>query len=199
VRLALAAAMLATFVAGLRVVFWPDVSARSLSHAALLLLCVPSSFLGAGLLAIQFSVVVDPARIHIWGTLILTLGYVLRFLYVPLRLVEEGLAAIPQNVLEAARVSSPTRLNLATQISLPLVGVHLLCGAVFVFLFALNEIALPSKLAPPGTQPATVWLFQQQHLGYDEAVFGLSLLLGGVAAMAVILGAVALHLMRSRK
>jgi len=199
IRLALAAAMLATFLTGARVALWPDVSARSISHSALLLLCVPSSFLGAGLLAIQFSVVVDPARVHIWGTLILTLGYVLRFLYVPLRLVEEGLSAIPQDVIEAARLSSPSRFSLATQISLPLAGVHLLCGAVLVFLFALNEIALPSKLAPPGTQPATVWLFQQQHLGYDEAVFGLSLLLGSVAAAAVILGAVAMHMLRRRK
>lgn len=198
IRLALAAAMLATFITGLRVALWPNVSTRVISNTALLLLCVPSSFLGAGLLALQFSVAIDPAHIAAWGASVLTLGYVLRFLYVPLRLVEEGLSTIPQNVMEAARLSAPSRFNLAATVSLPLVGMHLLSGAVLVFLFALNEIALPSKLAPPGTQPATVWLFQQQHLGYDEAVFGLSLLLGGVAASAVFLGAVALHLLRRR-
>jgi len=196
IRLALAAAMLATFVVGLRVAFWPNTSTRTISNATLLLLCVPSSFLGAGMLAIQFALPL--AQLPAWGAAVLTIGYVLRFLYLPLRLVEEGLAAIPQNVVEAAQLSAPNRFSLAANVSLPLVGGHLLSGAVLVFLFALNEIALPSKLAPPGTQPATVWLFQQQHLGYDEAVFGLSLLLGAVAASAVFIGAVALHLLRRR-
>jgi iron(III) transport system permease protein len=185
-RLALAAAFLAVFVAGLRVALWPQTSTRVVNGTALLLLCVPSSFLGAGLLALQI-------ELHAaFAAAVLSLGFVLRFLYVPLRLVEEGLDAIPPHVIDAARLVSPSRFHLAATVALPLCLAHLLSGGLLVFLFAISDTALPSKLAPPGAVPATVWLFQQQHLGYDEAVFGLSALLGAVAVASVLIVTLAL-------
>jgi ABC-type Fe3+ transport system permease subunit len=53
----------------------------------------------------------------------------------------------------------------------------------------LGEVSITATLASPGAEPATLWLFNQQHMGYDESVFALSLLLGLVSAGAVALGA----------
>jgi ABC-type Fe3+ transport system permease subunit len=191
-RLSLAAAFLAVVFAGLRVALWPRQNTRVINWVALLLLCVPGSFLGAGLLALQI-------ELHTaFAAAVLSLGYLLRFLYVPLRLVEEGLDAIPEHTLDAARLVSPSRFHLAATVALPLCAAHLLSGGLLVFLFAMSDTALPSKLAPPGAVPATVWLFQQQHLGYDEAVFGLSALLGAVAFGSILLTALVLAFLTRR-
>ncbi|MCY3021787.1 MAG: hypothetical protein NTW87_22480 [Planctomycetota bacterium] len=191
VRLAGAATLLAVFVAVLRAVLWPQARVQPLNTAGLFLLAVPGSFLAAALLTAQlqltqcmpvqtFAAIIPP--------LILTLGYLARFIYVPLRLVEEGLAALDPDLFDAAALAGQNRLARGISIALPLVVPHIAAAAALVFVLSLGEVAIADKLHPPGVTPATVWLFQQQHLGYDEAVFGLSLLLGAVVA-AVLLAA----------
>jgi iron(III) transport system permease protein len=188
-RLAGAASLLAVFVAVLRAVLWPEVRARAVTIAALFLLAVPGSFLAGAFLAMQIGLTkwLDLGPDSALPAAVLACSYVARFIYVPLRLVEEGLAALDPEMLDAAALSGHARLSRGVSIALPLVAAHVAAAAALVFVLVLGEVALADKLAPPGKIPATVWLFQQQHLGYDEAVFGLSLLLG--ATVAAVLAA----------
>lgn len=196
-RLAGSAALLAVLAGLLRTLFWPEMRARALNGAGLVLLAVPGSYLAAAGLALQVelqtaALAVDAEELAaVLPAAILALGYVARFLYVPLRLVEEGLAALDPEMLEAAALAGHGRLSRAVAVALPLVATHLAAAAALVFVLVLGDIAIADKLAPPGHTPATVWLFQQQHLGYDEAVFGLSLLLGAAVTAALLAAGVA--------
>jgi len=200
-RIAGAAAALAVVLAMLRVVCWPEMRTKAINGAALFLLAVPGSFLAAAFLALQVQLQAAANALHA-GQLaaalplaILVLSYVARLLYAPLRLVEEGLAALDPEMFDAAALAGHGRLSRAAAVAVPLVAMHIAAGSGLVFVLVLGDIALADKLAPPGKVPATVWLFQQQHLGYDEAVFGLSLLLGAVVAAALLAAGLAVGLL----
>jgi ABC-type Fe3+ transport system permease subunit len=175
--------------------------AKALNGAALFLLAVPGSFLAAAFLALQVRLQAAANAVYAeqlaaaLPLAILAVSYVARFVYVPLRLVEEGLAALDPEMFDAAALAGHGRLSRAAAVAVPLVASHIAAGAALVFVLVLGDIAIADKLAPPGTVPATVWLFQQQHLGYDEAVFGLSLLLGAVVAAALLAAGVAVGLL----
>jgi len=200
-RMAGAAAALAVVLAVLRVLCWPEMRAKALNGAALFLLAVPGSFLAAAFLALQVRLQAAANAVYAeqlaaaLPLAILAVSYVARFVYVPLRLVEEGLAALDPEMFDAAALAGHGRLSRAAAVAVPLVASHIAAGAALVFVLVLGDIAIADKLAPPGTVPATVWLFQQQHLGYDEAVFGLSLLLGAVVAAALLAAGVAVGLL----
>lgn len=198
-RLAGAATLLSILVAVLRLVVWPDTRNPALNAAGLFLLAVPGSFLAAALLEIYTTSA--PLLKHLplnvsaaLPTAMLTLGYLMRFIYLPLRLVEEGLAGIDPDMMDAAAMAGHGRISRAVTIALPLLGSHIAAAAALVFILSLGELPIADRLHPPGVTPAMVWLFQQQHMGYDETVFGLSLLLGVVAAVTLlasgILGAI---------
>ena len=105
-RMAGAAALMAAIVAVLRLVFWPEMRTPAVTTAGLFLLAVPGSFLAAALLAMQIYATkqLSPdgstpgqwtsALLTALPTSILAIGYLVRFMYVPLRLIEEGLAAL---------------------------------------------------------------------------------------------------------
>jgi iron(III) transport system permease protein len=194
-RLAAAATLLAAAIAIVRVVLWPESRARPLNDAALFLLGVPGSFLAAALLAMQMNLTAlldKPAVAQaVLPVALLVLGFALRFVYVPLRLAEEGLAALHPDLFAAAALAGHGRLVRGVAVALPLVTPHIVAGAALVFVLAMGEVAIADRLHPPGVTPATQWLFQQQHMGYDEAVFGLSLLLGIAVAAVLLAGGVA--------
>lgn len=193
-RLALGAALLAMLAGALRIVCWPEQGARPLNAAALLLLTVPGAFLAAGLMHMDQSRAVEFER---WGeagaalnaawpaSFVLALGYVLRFAYLPLRLAEEGLRGLDPALLETAALAGHGRFARGLNVALPLLWRHLGAAGALVYVLALGELPVSNPLAPPGATPLSVWLFAQQHYGYTESVFALSLL-AGLAAVAVV-------------
>ncbi|HYF50673.1 MAG TPA: hypothetical protein VEJ63_14770, partial [Planctomycetota bacterium] len=198
-RVAGAAALLALVAGTVRLLLWPETRATPLSAATLFLLAIPGSFLAAGMLETQLAVAPALSEMSFLATalpaVIFSLAYFLRFLYIPLRLVEEGLASLDPDLLDAAALAGHGRLSRAATVALPLVLPHILAGAALVFILSLGEVPIGARLSPPGLQPSTLWLFNQQHMGYNEAVFALSLLLGGVAALTLLCaGAVTLSL-----
>ena len=192
-RLAAAVALLAMVLGAARVACWPRETARPLVWTGLLLLAIPGSFLAGGLLAVEGGVRSWGAS-GAWalsGSLVLAAGWLLRFLYLPLRLAEEALRGLDPALLEAAELTGHRRLARGLGVALPLAWRHLLAAGGLVFVLALGELPLADKLSPPGAVPLSVWLFNQQHYGYTEAVFALSLL-AGVAAVLGLALAVAL-------
>ena len=189
-RLAGAAALLALLCSILRLLIWPDSRTRFLNLTALFLLAVPGSFLAAALLEVQLGArpwAENFGLSRLWPAAVLICGMLLRFLYLPLRLIEEGLAGLDPDLLDAARLSGHGRFARGLAITVPLLGAHLAAGCALVFILVLGEVPISATVPPPGIVPATVWLFQQQHLGYDEAVFGLSLLLGAVSTLVLLI------------
>jgi iron(III) transport system permease protein len=190
-RLAGAAALLALLAGFLRIVAWPEKRAWPLNAAALVLLAVPGSFLAGALFNLEQKFMPAASLPHSLSAVApatwLAFGFLIRFIYLPLRLVEEGLATLDQEMLSAAALAGHGRFARATAVALPLLLPHLFAAAALVFILSLGEVPIAARMAPPGAIPATIWLFQQQHLGYDEAVFGLSLLLGALAAGTLLL------------
>jgi ABC-type Fe3+ transport system permease subunit len=193
-RLAASVALLAVLAGALRTVCWPRTTARPLLWAGLLLLAVPGSFLAGGLLAAE-----SEARAWVTlGSLMLAWGGVLRFAYLPLRLAEEGLRSLDPALLEAAELAGHSRVACGLGIALPLVWRHLLAAGGLVFVLMLGELPLADQLSPPGAVPLSVWLFNQQHYGYSEAVFALSLLAGVASVLALALAVGANRLARGK-
>lgn len=192
-RLAAAAVLLGCAAGVARLVCWPDRRADALNFAGVLVLAVPGAFVAASLFTIQINA--QHAAASGFGKLLnqplawLACGFALRFLYVPLRLTEEAAASIPPALLESAAVLGQNSFRRAVSVALPLSLGHLAAAAALIFTLTLGEVAIAATLAPPGAVPATIWLFNQQHMGYDESVFALSLLLGAVSAVAIGIGA----------
>jgi len=206
-RLAGAAALFTILLAALRIVFWPQAGSGALNLAALLLIAVPGTFLAAGVLAGQaqlgrFCDVFGSSGADFYRgipeSLYLCAGFVLRFLYLPLRLAEEGLRRVDPALLETAELAGHSRISRGLGVALPLSVRHLAAAGALVFVLVMGELPLADRLAPPKAVPLSVWLFQQQHLGYTEAVFALSLLAGGAALVAVGVPAVFLRGWRLR-
>jgi ABC-type Fe3+ transport system permease subunit len=187
-RVAGAVALLAVLLGILRVLAWPDRRSWPLNTAALCLLAIPGSFLAAAIFSLQMyagrnAIATGSERLaQILPGAFLGLGLLVRFIYIPLRLVEEGLASLDREMLESAALAGHGRISRAIAVALPLILPHIAAASALVFILALGEVPLCDRLTPPGVTMATVWLFQQQHMGYDEAVLGLSLLMGSVCA-----------------
>ena len=197
-RLAAAAALFTGLLALARLLAWPAERTSALNLSALVLLVIPGAVLAAGMLNIQIRGVyflTAPPFTPSW----LALAFALRFCYVPLRFVEEGLRGLDPELLDNAALLGQTRLASAFSIALPLTSGHFAAAAALVFVLALGEVPLAAVLAPPGFAPATIWLFNQQHMGYDEGVFALSLLLGLAAGAAVFIGSFAIRWVSRRK
>jgi ABC-type Fe3+ transport system permease subunit len=198
-RLAAGAALLALVLGALRVACWPERSAPALRAAALLVLAAPGACLAGGLLlsgvaaaeAMEGGLGLNRPEALAPTGLLLALGFAARFIYLPLRLAEEGLRALDPAMLEAAELAGHGRFSRGLGVALPNVWPHLAAACGLVFVFSLGELAVADKLAPPGAVPLSVWLFQEQHLGYSEAVFGMSLALALAAAAALLLAGAA--------
>jgi iron(III) transport system permease protein len=192
-RIAGAVGILAALLGTARVLAWPDRRAWPLNSAGLFLLAIPGSFLAAAVFSLQLNAAkaVDAFGIERLTALVpaasLGIGLLVRFIYIPLRLVEEGLAGLDTELLESAALTGHGRISRAIAIALPLILPHIAAASSLVFILALGEVPLCDRLTPPGVTMATVWLFQQQHMGYDEAVFGLSFLMGIVCTATLLL------------
>lgn len=202
VRLAAAVALLSALAAVARLLLWPDTRTRALNASSLFLLTIPGSFLAAAVFSIQLSAssLADSFQWSRLAALIpaasLGLALLIRFIYVPMRLLDEGLNAIDRELLDSATLAGHSRTSVAISVVLPLLLPHLAASTALVFILALGEIPLADKLSPPGATTAMVWLFQQQHMGYDGQVFGLSLLMGGVCAGMLLLAGGSVALLR---
>lgn len=186
-RLAAAAALMACAFACVRILLWPQARGQAFNAAGVFLIAIPGAALGAAILGWQIKSATSTAS-HLapaW----MAFAFAARFIYVPLCLIEEGLANLDAELFESASLLGQSRFSQAYSIALPLMAGRVAAAGTLVFVLALGEVSVAAVLSPPGVVPATIWLFNQQHMGYDESVFGLSLLLGLAAASVVFVGA----------
>jgi iron(III) transport system permease protein len=197
-RMAAGVALLAALAGALRVILWPQMRAAPLCWAALVLLALPGAFVASGFLTLQFKANQWDVQWFSTSSLVLSIGYLVRFIYLPLRLTEEGLGALEPSMLESAELAGHGRLSRGLTVALPMVWPHLLAAGALVFVFVLGELPLSQRLAPPGQTPVCLWLFNLQHYDYTERVFVLCLMLGATVLLGM-LGAASLSVWWKRE
>ncbi|PZX51725.1 ABC transporter permease [Cereibacter changlensis] len=107
--------------------------------------------------------------------------------------VRAGLAGIPADLVEAARVGGAGTLRITTWIILPLCLPQMLAGAMLAFSAAVGNFGIPALLGIPGRFPMLTTLIYQRLNGFGPTVLGQV----AVLALALILLAGAALLLRA--
>ncbi|WP_416367980.1 ABC transporter permease [Tritonibacter mobilis] len=97
-----------------------------------------------------------------------------------------GLRAIPQDVVEAARVSGAKGFRIWAQVVLPLTLPSLLAGVAITFVTALGNFGIPAMLGIPAGYATLPTLIYQRLAGMGTTV------LAEVAVLATLIGVVAI-------
>jgi len=99
--------------------------------------------------------------------------------------VRAALRAVPDDLVEAARISGARPMRSTIQILLPLVLPAIGAGAALAFVSAVGNFGIPAFLGIPGRYPMMTTLIFQRLQGFGPRV------LNEVAALALILAAIA--------
>lgn len=97
-----------------------------------------------------------------------------------------GLRAIPQEIVEAARISGAKGVRVWWQIIVPLCLPSLAAGIAITFVTALGNFGIPAMLGIPAGYVTLPTLIYQKLAGFGTSV------LGEVAVLAMLIGAVAI-------
>lgn len=95
--------------------------------------------------------------------------------------VRAGLAGLPSDRIEAARIAGASPLLVWRRIILPLMRAPILAGAALAFVSSIGNFGVPALLGIPGRFPVLTTLIYQRLNGFGPKV------LGEVAAIAWIL------------
>lgn len=95
--------------------------------------------------------------------------------------VRARLAAIPVDLVEAARIGGASAGRIVARVLLPLTYPAIAAGAVLAFAAAVGNFGVPALLGIPGRFPVLTTLIYQRLNGFGVGV------MGSVAAMALVL------------
>jgi iron(III) transport system permease protein len=95
--------------------------------------------------------------------------------------VRAGLASLPADLIEAARLNGARPPRVLARIVLPLLVPSILSGTAIAFVAAIGNFAVPALLGIPGRYPTLTTLIYQRLSGFGPRV------LGDVAALSIIL------------
>lgn len=106
----------------------------------------------------------------------------------PFLAVRAGLAAIPAELLEAARLAGARPLRVVRTIVLPLLRPALLAGAALAFVAALGNFGIPALLGIPGRYTLLTTLIYQRLSGFGPRVLPEVAVLAGLLALLAAAG-----------
>ncbi|MFT6457337.1 ABC transporter permease [Pseudophaeobacter arcticus] len=125
-----------------------------------------------------------PQPLYSQGGIILLLG--IQHTAIIFLTLRAGLRAIPQDVVEAARISGASGLRVWWQIILPLCLPSLAAGIAITFVTALGNFGIPAMLGIPAGYSTLPTLIYQRLSGLSSTV------LAEVAVLAMVIGCVAI-------
>ncbi|WP_295446838.1 iron ABC transporter permease [uncultured Pseudophaeobacter sp.] len=125
-----------------------------------------------------------PQPLYSQGGIILLLG--IQHTAIIFLTLRAGLRAIPQDVVEAARISGASGLRLWWHIILPLCLPSLAAGIAITFVTALGNFGIPAMLGIPAGYSTLPTLIYQRLSGLSSTV------LAEVAVLAMVIGCVAI-------
>lgn len=106
----------------------------------------------------------------------------------PFLTVRAGLAAIPVELLEAARNAGAGPLRVLTGIVLPLLRPALWAGGALAFVAALGNFGIPALLGIPGRYTLLTSLIYQRLSGFGPRVLPEVAVLAGLLALLAVIG-----------
>lgn len=105
--------------------------------------------------------------------------------------VAAGLAALPGDLIEAARVVGARGPRIVLSVVLPAIMPSVLAGAMLAFVSAIGNFGVPALLGVPSRLPLLTTLIYQRLNGFGPSILGevaaISLLLVGLAGAALVL------------
>lgn len=105
--------------------------------------------------------------------------------------VAAALGALPQDLVEAARIAGARRGRIVVSVVLPAVLPAVLAGAALAFVSAIGNFGVPALLGIPGRITLLTTLIYQRLNGFGPSVLGevaaITLLLVGLAAAGLLL------------
>jgi len=125
-----------------------------------------------------------PQPLYSAGGIILLLG--IQHTSIIFLTLRAGLRTIPQEVVEAARISGAGGLRIWAQIVLPLTLPSLMAGVAITFVTALGNFGIPAMLGIPAGYATLPTLIYQRLAGMGTTV------LAEVAVLAILIGVVAI-------
>ncbi|MGB3391480.1 MAG: iron ABC transporter permease [Pseudaminobacter sp.] len=99
-----------------------------------------------------------------------------------------GLAAVPADLIESARLAGAAPLRALGAIILPLVAPALLAGAALAFVSSIANFGTPAVLGIPGRYPVLTTLIYQRLQGFGPRVLGQTAALSLILALLAIAG-----------
>lgn len=123
------------------------------------------------------------------------IAWVMGLEHMPLVLltVASGLASLPRELIEAARIVGARGPRIVASVVLPAIAPSLLAGAMLAFVSAVGNFGVPALLGIPGRLTLLTTLIYQRLNGFGPSVLGevaaISLLLIGLAGAALLLHA----------
>jgi iron(III) transport system permease protein len=177
-RISLMTALI-TFPLGWMAALWinprPGRFRRSLELLALLPLAIPAPIVGIGLIKLYNRP--DWIGEIYRSEAILIFVCLARFLPLSILSWSRGLARIPGELEDAARVDGAGWWGRQMRIAWPLCLPFSLTGFFLVFCFSAGELGASVLVVPPGTTTLSVRIFTLLHYGADEMVAALCLFL----------------------
>src|SRR5262249_5631863 len=119
------------------------------------------------------------------------IAWVMGLEHMPLVLlaVVAGLATLPRDLIEAARVVGARGPRIVVSVVLPSIMPSVLAGAMLAFVSAVGNFGVPALLGIPGRLTLLTTLIYQRLNGFGPSVLGevaaISLLLVGLAGAAL--------------
>jgi iron(III) transport system permease protein len=123
------------------------------------------------------------------------IAWVMGLEHMPLVLlaVASGLASLPRDLIEAARIVGARGPRIVASVVLPAIAPSVLAGAMLAFVSAIGNFGVPALLGIPGRLTLLTTLIYQRLNGFGPTVLGevaaISLLLVGLASAALLLHA----------
>ncbi len=143
---------------------------------------VPSAAVAVSLTAIFI-------RLHLSQTVLgIMLAHTVVYLPYMIRTVAAAFSAIPQDVIEAARNLEANPLQLTYYVLVPLVMPGILAGAVFTFIFSVEEFVLAFIIGAPTIQTLPVILYRylgDQFIRSSASVVSLMILVPTLAVLFI--------------
>jgi iron(III) transport system permease protein len=161
---------------------------------ALFLFALPGSVIGIGLITLWNT----KATGFIYATpLIVILGYVAQYAFLPMRAVSVSLGAVPKSLEDAARLSGAGWWMTLRFIVIPLARRGLVVAWLVAYVFALRDAAISIVVYPPGQDTLSVRIQTLMANGTPSLIAALCVIL--IIATVVPLGIAGFWLDARRK
>jgi iron(III) transport system permease protein len=156
----------------------------ALEYLAMLPVAVPALVLGIGILWTWLA-----APVPVYGTLlILSIGYVSRFLPQGYRAIASSIVQIHEDLEHAAQVAGANRLQVVRRITLPLVRGGVASSAFILLILSIRELTASLFLYTTSTRTLAIVIYEKYVTGSWSAVASISLVFTLVLAVLTLAG-----------